>query len=122
MKNIKPSESNTQDPGHPPSKKKARPGLEFMRDRSSHQVGISKEMDNYFSLPRISNDEDVLGFWKCNERKYPTLTKLATIYLAIPASSAPVEKIFSIGEKIFRHDRCRLTCNSDLFQTLMFIR
>ena len=58
MKNIRPPESETRDQVQPPPKKKARPGLEFIRDRSSHQV---KEMDDYFSLPRIS-DDDVLGF------------------------------------------------------------
>ena len=61
MKNIVPLQSETRDQVQPPPKK-ARPGLEFMMDRSSHQVGVSNEMDDYFSLPRIS--DDVLGFWK----------------------------------------------------------
>ena len=61
MKNIRPPESETRNQVQPPPKKKARPGLEFIRDRSSLQVGVLKEMDDYFSLPRIS-DDDVLGF------------------------------------------------------------
>ena len=105
-------------------KKRARPGLEFMKDRSrttqSHQVGLSFEIKEYFSLPCIPDDDNILGSWKSSRDKYSTLTRLAAIYLATHASSAPVERIFSIGGKIFRPERCRL--NNDLFQTLMFIR
>ena len=96
-----------------------------MKDRSrttqSHQVGLSFEIKEYFSLPCIpDDDDDILGSWKSTRDKYPTLAGLAAIYLTTPASSAQVERIFSIGGKIFRPERCRL--NNDLFQTLMFIR
>ena len=95
-----------------------------MKDRSrttqSHQVGLSFEIKEYFSLPCIPDDDDILGFWKSSRDKYRTLARLAATYLATPASSAPVERIFSIGGKIFRPKRCRL--NNNLFQTLMFIR
>ena len=75
------------------------------------------------SIPCIASDDDdidVLGFWKTNKDNYPILAKLATVYLAVHASSAPVERIFSIGGKIFRPERCRLSNN--LFESLMFIR
>ena len=76
-----------------------------MKDRSrttqSHQVGLSFEIKEYFSLPCIPDDDDILGFWKSSRDKYRTLARLAATYLATPASSAPVERIFSIGGKIF---------------------
>ena len=41
-------------------------------------------------------------------------------YLAAPVSSAPVERIFSVGGKIFPPDRCCLLDTT--FQHLMFIK
>ena len=45
-------------------------------------------------------------FWDLNSNKFPVLSKMAQIYLALPASSAPVERLFSVGGKIFRAERC----------------
>ena len=54
------------------------------------------------------------------EIKYPALAKLVPLYLCIPASFAPVERLFSIAGKVFRPDRCRL--KDKTFEELMFIR
>ena len=51
---------------------------------------------------------------------FPCLTKLALQYLAVPASSAPVERLFSIGGKIFRPDCCRLA--DQTFERLIFMK
>jgi hypothetical protein len=40
-------------------------------------------------------EENPLEWWRSNERYYPHLAQLAKIYLAIPASSATVERLFS---------------------------
>jgi hAT family C-terminal dimerisation region len=40
-------------------------------------------------------DTDVLEWWKRHESDFPALAILAKRYLAIPASSAPSERIFS---------------------------
>ena len=107
----------------PPPAKRARPGLGFMKDRSqssSEAVGTLFEINNYLSHPCMPDDTNILLFWKDNEKKYPTLARLASIYLAILASSALVERIFSISGKIFRPERCSLS--DSLFQNLMFIR
>ena len=37
------------------------------------------------------------------------MSKLAERYLSVPASSGPVEQLFSIAGKIFCPERCRLT-------------
>ena len=44
------------------------------------------------SLPRNSN---VMAWWNMNEYRFPKLAKLAKIYLGIPATSAPSERLFS---------------------------
>ena len=43
----------------------------------------------------------VVFVWKSNQNKYSALARLASVYLSIPASSAPVERIFSLSGKIF---------------------
>ena len=78
------------------------------------------KIEEYLNSPCLSEFTEPLIFWKNNQYKYAGLSKLACKYLQIPASSAPVERIFSIAGKIFRPDRCRLS--DDLFEKLMFIR
>jgi hypothetical protein len=45
---------------------------------------------------------DPLAWWKGNERKFPILAKLARMYLAIQATSAPSERIFSVASRIIK--------------------
>lgn len=80
--------------------KKARPL--FMKDRSQqslNRVGYLSEVNDYLSSHCKLDENDTLTFWKRNKERCPTLSKLASIYLPIPASSGPVERIFSIGGK-----------------------
>ena len=68
----------------------------------------------------LPDSADSLSFWDSHSCKYPTLASLALKYLTSPASSAPVERIFSIAGKVFRPDRCRI--KSQNFERLMFIK
>lgn len=81
---------------------------------------VFNEVDNYFSVPILPEDEDPPIFWEKNQNLYPTLSQLAEYYLSVPASSAPVERLFSIAGKIFRPERCRLTDKT--LEQLMLIR
>uniref|UniRef100_A0A1X7TYX7 HAT C-terminal dimerisation domain-containing protein n=1 Tax=Amphimedon queenslandica TaxID=400682 RepID=A0A1X7TYX7_AMPQE len=82
--------------------------------------GPDFEVSSYLASPCLPEEDDVLEFWKSNEATYPTLAKIASTYLAFPASSAAVERIFSIAGKIFRPERCSLS--DKLFKDLMFVR
>ena len=45
-------------------------------------------------------DTNPLDYWKINYINYPTLAKLANKLLSTPATSAPVECLFSIAGKV----------------------
>ena len=49
-----------------------------------------------------------------------TTPALAFRYLAVPASSAHLDRIFSIAGKIFRPERCSLS--DERFEQVMFVR
>ena len=84
-------------------------------------------MLNYFSItlyflsePCTEMSENPLMYWQINSNKFPLLSNLARKHLAIPATSAPVERLFSIAGKVFRPVRCRL--NDKTFEQLMIIK
>ena len=44
---------------------------------------------------RVSTtDDDIIHFWQPNESVYPTPSQVAQLYLAMSASSVPVESVF----------------------------
>ena len=81
---------------------------------------LNTEITKYFSQPCLAEDSDALAFWKGHVGTFPVLSKMAMQYLAVPASSAPIERTFSIAGKVFRPDRCRLIDVN--FERVMFIK
>ncbi|KAI4356677.1 hypothetical protein L6164_000682 [Bauhinia variegata] len=70
----------------------------IMETTSQH---MKSELDQYLEeslLPR-SADFDVLGWWKLNKLKYPTLSKMARDILTIPVSTVPPDSVFDIKSK-----------------------
>lgn len=62
---------------------------------------MESELDRYLEeslLPRVQ-DFDVLGWWKVNRSKYPTLSKLASDVLSIPLSTVSSESVFDVRER-----------------------
>ena len=43
----------------------------------------------------VPEDSDILEYWKTNCKKFPLLSRLATKFFCIPASSATSERVFS---------------------------
>ncbi|CAF2100505.1 unnamed protein product [Rotaria magnacalcarata] len=69
-------------------------------------IYIKEEISRY--LNDINNDSMVL-VRTTSSNPYTTLTKLATKYLCIPATTAAVERVFSQSGFLFRPHRARMT-------------
>jgi len=79
-----------------------------------------EEVDNYLALPKIHFEDCPLLWWKNNASRFPTLSKLAKKYLAIPATSTSSERLFSQAGNIMTVKRTQLTANT--FENLIFCK
>ncbi|XP_022073035.2 E3 SUMO-protein ligase ZBED1-like [Acanthochromis polyacanthus] len=70
----------------------------------SEKRKIETELATYLLIPDIEPDTDPLEWWKQHQPNFPSLSLLAKKYLSIPATSAPSERVFSVGGGI-------VTCN-----------
>jgi hypothetical protein len=50
-----------------------------------------------------------LDWWRCNTDMFPKLSKIARFVLAIPATSAASERVFSRARLVMPWNRCRLS-------------
>lgn len=116
--------SEMADPTEQPQPKRSRlfSYLSSSASTSSQRIDDPEESEVtlYLSEPVLPEDTNPLDFWNLNGSKFPKLLNLAKHYLSIPASSAPVERLFSIAGKIFRPDRCSMT--DTVFQKLIAIK
>ena len=75
----------------------------------------------------MSEDQlDTKTFWQQHQNLWPEFDSLAKMILSIPATSAPVERLFSVDGAILRPPRLRLfqllrflKCNLLLFKSIM---
>lgn len=85
------------------------------------------ELDQYLEeslLPRV-HEFDVVGWWKVNRMKYPTLSKMARDILSIPVCTVPGTSVFDTVRKEMDGYRCSLRpetvealiCAKDWLQT-----
>ena len=65
--------------------------------RKRRRVDKESELERYLAAPTIDLRADILQWWKQNAEAYPCLARIARDYLAIPATSAPAERVFSCG-------------------------
>ncbi|KAG8372696.1 hypothetical protein BUALT_Bualt12G0093400 [Buddleja alternifolia] len=68
------------------------------------------ELDQYLEeslLPRV-HEFDVVGWWKLNRLKYPTLSKMARDILSIPVCTVPAASVFDTVRKEMDGYRCSL--------------
>ena len=58
------------------------------------------QINSYLNTIESIAYPDPFLFWKCHEGQFPQLAKLAKKYLAVPASSAAVEHMFSFHQEV----------------------
>jgi hypothetical protein len=62
-------------------------------------------LDEYLALPHVRQNNpdgvafDVLEWWRVHSCRYPNVAKMARGFFALPASSAGVERLFSVVGK-----------------------
>jgi hypothetical protein len=83
-------------------------------------VAPASELDFYLREPGIALEACPLIWWKEKAGVYPTLYEMARVYLAIPASSAPSERVFSVGKITLDHKRRSL--DPDRVARLVFLK
>lgn len=96
--------------------------------KPDHEKSIMEMMEEDLpEEPRSSNDDselaaylklsfdtetrksmDPLAWWKVNQKAFPRLASLARKFLAVPATSVPVERFFSKASLIYTNRRSSL--------------
>ncbi|MBW0500156.1 hypothetical protein O181_039871 [Austropuccinia psidii MF-1] len=83
--------------------------LDKMYPSATHKGGtLELELQRCFSEPPEPKDTDILVFWRSQGNLFPILAVMAQNYLAIPANSAPSERVFSGGRRILLYQRASL--------------
>jgi hypothetical protein len=70
---------------------------------------VREELEEYLAAPLAVLETDILQWWKANTATYPCLAAMARDYLAIPATSVPVECVFSGGTDLVQPKRGSLS-------------
>ena len=78
------------------------------------------QIHSYLKTIEGKSYADPLVFWKCHESQFPHLAQLAKKFLAVPASLAAVERMFSFSGHILTNKRRKTSpC---LFCNLVFLK
>ncbi|XDV31501.1 hypothetical protein PO909_002492 [Leuciscus waleckii] len=92
-----------------------------LKKRSTgQQTSVATQVAKYFETIEDTDIENALHFWAKHQESFPQIHMLAMKLLAVPASSAPVERVFSRGGFIMRPHRSRL--RHSLLSSLIFLK
>ncbi len=96
--------------------------LPFLQQSSRFpkKMDIHQELQLYLETPGESADINPLYWWKTNSLNYPRLSEVAKKVLAIPATSAASERIFSTARLVMPWNRTRLA--PDTMRAIMCLR
>ena len=90
------------------------------RIKSKLSDDLDTAIASYTQFVADTNYDDALAFWRIHESKWPNLAILAKKYLGVQATSASVERMFSISGHIFSNKRRRTSAK--LFELLVFLK
>ncbi|CAN0925295.1 Zinc finger BED domain-containing protein RICESLEEPER 2 [Linum grandiflorum] len=86
--------------------------LYLSRKKRAKPSSVNSELDHYLNedvIPRSRDIEfDILGWWRANAAKYPTLHEIARDILVVPITSVASESAFSSGGRLLDPHRSRL--------------
>jgi hypothetical protein len=80
----------------------------------------TSELDEFSREEGIAMNKCPLEWWAARASRYPVLAEMARVYLAVPASSAPSERVFSVAKLVLSDKRRRL--DVDRVARLMFMK
>lgn len=70
-------------------------GADILDNSSPSKSSVQTEFEDFTEQKNVPRETDVLLWWKMHASEFPVLAILARQYLAIPASSAASERLFS---------------------------
>lgn len=78
-------------------------------DKSEDYLVMDKsEIDEYLYSPQSDAKINLLQWWKNHQNVYPVLAAIARDVLCVPATSVPVERMFSEAAHVVTKTRCSL--------------
>ncbi len=82
-------------------------------------IPLQEEFKVFIKLMDENSFDDPLQFYTVNKKELPIFSAVARRVLAIPATSATTERLFSVGGRVCTFDRASLTpANVDILTTL----
>lgn len=93
--------------------------FDFLYVKQNVDVDWESEINLYLNQERAASNINILDWWKCHSGTYPLLSKMARDILCVPATSVPVERVFSEGSLVVTKNRCSL--KDDKIRALMCI-
>ena len=76
---------------------------------SQSRYDTEPEWKRWMKEPTVGRDTDILKYWQSKQYQYPLIASIAKDHLAIPATLADSERVFSVGGDIITKKRNRLS-------------
>jgi hypothetical protein len=103
-----PPEARAGTRGRPSAAPKKKTFDEIIREMKEAKGGEQAQQRPYHELAPINEKLDPAHWWRQHESIYPFHARLARRYLAVPATSAPSERVFSTGGRVLEKRRAAL--------------